>query len=250
MVGVLDTVATLILLLYGGSVMRLLEPKLDETYGRLTITAILGRFPLTTLSSGGNPIMRWRVVCTCTCGREAEVEYNHLRSGGISSCGCLKRENTRAANTAHGACSLDASDIDRKLWYIWRGMLQRCKRDIDYLDVPIYGPWRKSFASFQGWAKKAGYREGESLSIDRIDGTKGYSPVNCRWATATQQARNRRTNRLITWLEETKCAAEWFEDPRCPVTKNTYYSRVQKGWSPVEAISTPVMRRVSVKQRG
>jgi hypothetical protein len=35
------------------------------------------------------------------------------------------------------------------------------------------------------------------LQLDRIDNEKGYSPENCRWATAKENANNKRTNVYI-----------------------------------------------------
>lgn len=83
---------------------------------------------------------------------------------------------------------------------LWRGMVARChnpKRK-DYgryggKGISVCARWRDSFALF---LEDMGCRPALGLSIDRIDGSKGYEPGNCRWATAKEQAQN--TNRALS----------------------------------------------------
>jgi hypothetical protein len=59
--------------------------------------------------------------------------------------------------------------------------------------ITICAEWR---GSFQAFIDHMGKRPAGNYSIDRIDGTKGYEPGNCRWATLGQQAINKRTVKL------------------------------------------------------
>ena len=57
-----------------------------------------------------------------------------------------------------------------------------------YAHVTMCKKWLV-FKEFYFWAKSHGYSD--DLTIDRKDGSKGYTPDNCRWATRSEQNKNR-----------------------------------------------------------
>ena len=75
----------------------------------------------------------------------------------------------------------------------------------------------------------------EGRTIDRIDGSKGYEPGNCRWASNKEQARNKRTNLIVTYRGESRCVAEWVEI--LGLKEKLVRVRLSRGWSPERAFT-------------
>lgn len=199
---------------------------------------------LTVLEKAGSDPKRaeWRWLCKCECGNLTIVPSYRLRHGGVTSCGCHQYDRN--------FCSKKAKNYPR-LYRIYRGMKTRCTNP-KYLYWDRYGgrgisicdEWQ-NFDNFCDWALSSGYEESKrcpALSIDRIDVDKGYSPDNCRWATATQQANNTSRNHLISAFGKTMTIAEWARETG--IKDRTIYHRVAEyGWTPEEAVSIPTLGR-------
>ena len=115
----------------------------------------------------------------------------------------------------------------------WETMRRRClvPTASDYptyggAGVTVHARW-DDFATFLA---DMGARP-PGTTLDRLDGTVGYEPGNCRWATPAQQARNRRSNRMLTYQGETLCVAAWAE--RTGLSSVRILKRLRLGW-PVE----------------
>ena len=156
------------------------------------------------------------------------------------SCGCKSLESIRAARTVHGA-SVKNGGVLFSTYIAWQSMLWRCynKKRKDY---PRYGgrgikvceQWRADFPRF---LKDMGLRP-RGMSLDRKNNERGYDWLNCRWATPTQQARNKSSNHLLEFKGERKTITEWSETTG--IQKSTLWRRIQKGWSAARVITTPL----------
>jgi hypothetical protein len=89
--------------------------------------------------------------------------------------------------------------------------------------------------SFDKFLSDVGNRPTPDHSLERIDNEKGYFPENVRWATRVEQARNRRSNRVVVIDGEARSAVEWSEITGVPA--EVIRRRLDTGFSPKEAIS-------------
>jgi len=69
--------------------------------------------------------------------------------------------------------------------------------------------WRTSFNNF---ISDMGWRPDGKYSIERINNNGNYEPGNCRWATTTEQARNKINTRFVTWEGRTLSLKAWAEE--------------------------------------
>lgn len=123
-------------------------------------------------------------------------------------------------------------------WRSWNAMRRRC-RDENGNRFDRYGArgitvcdrWQ-DFAAF---LEDLGEKPGPGYSLERIDNDRGYEPGNVRWATTKEQARNRRSSRMIEYNGQMMTMAQACEEAGLPYQR--VLQRINKlGWSVEEAL--------------
>lgn len=212
-----------------------------QKFGRLTVIEFVGRI---------HHASNWR--CSCDCGNSIVVPLAGLRAGLQKSCGCYKRERMGTMTLKHGARAHHEDDsrdrIFHPIYKVWDGMKQRCYNPAtaNFMDyggrgITICDEWVNDFEAFMAYV---GPRPSPRHSIDRYPNNDGnYEPGNVRWATQSQQARNRRSNRLIEVdgkLVPLVVAAKITGLPRYVIA-----GRLNAGWPLAVALSSPLNTRRS-----
>jgi hypothetical protein len=151
------------------------EDRVGQEFGRLTVESVY--------KDKGRSYAK----CKCSCGACITTRIDALQSGMTVSCGCYMKERLSETHTKHGMSAT-------RTYGCWEAMKARC----DYKGNPSYDDYggagityQESWGNFENFITDMGVCP-DGFSLDRIDGTKGYTPDNCRWASATTQARNQK----------------------------------------------------------
>ena len=189
----------------------------EMTFGKLTVLECVGN------TKGGHA--QW--LCRCECGNEVIVASSHLKSEHTKSCGCLQRNKVGMLNKKHGMRGT-------KIYNTWKSIKKRCFNP-NCKDFGSYGgrgikmfeAWINDFQAFYDYVSKLPHYGEAGYSLDRINNNGNYEPNNLRWATAKEQGRNKRNNRIVQYDGEKMCLAEAVE--KSNIQLGTVIRRISRG---------------------
>jgi hypothetical protein len=95
---------------------------------------------------------------------------------------------------------------------------------------------------FENFLKDMGERP-TGLTLERINNKKGYYKSNCRWATALDQANNKRNNIFVKYKGRSLTIAQWARELNIRV--RTLYNRRYRGKTGKELLAPSVNKRLT-----
>lgn len=138
---------------------------------------------------------------------------------------------------------------DGPVYSVWAGMIRRCTKpdDAGYVNyggrgITVCERWM----DFHNFRSDMGPRP-KGTSLDRENNDGPYSPDNCRWATTTQQIRNRRSTVFLEVDGVRKPVAQWAEETGLKYA--LIISRMRQGRSPEDILKLPSKREYPTRRK-
>ena len=166
--------------------------KLDlvgQRFGRLVVLSFCDKSP--------SKKSHWN--CQCDCGNPKVTSTDELRSGGCSSCGCLRKEILVQRRFKHG-------ETKSKEYNTWSHIRQKCynqknKKFYRYgaRGIKVCDRWNSVDNGYENFIADMGKAPSSDHSIERVDNDGDYCPENCIWATRKIQAMNTQRSLKFEW---------------------------------------------------
>lgn len=157
-----------------------------EVGAKFGMVTVLFEVPVADRKTEGGK--RREFAMACDCGTLLFAPIKQYLTGRSVSCGCHGRRARLASSTTHGMSN-------SKPYTSWRHMKERCdtRTSTYYADYGGRGiTYTPSWVSFDAFWDDMGSSYSEGLELDRVDVNGNYGPTNCRWATESLQAYNKR----------------------------------------------------------
>lgn len=140
----------------------------------------------------------WRF--RCDCGKEIVTRAGAVLYSITKSCGCARFESLKTHRKS-GTPQFNA----------WLSMVGRCRnpnhgryKDYGARGITVCERWMK----YENFLADMGERP-RKMTLERKDNNGPYSPENCRWASYSDQMRNRRDTVLLTFEGRSMIAEDW-----------------------------------------
>lgn len=153
-----------------------------QKFGNLLVLSRCGSY-----KTKNGTIAAW--LCKCECGEEIQALSSRLRDGTTKNCN--KNSCKKPHHQTHGM-SFSAE------YRCYRAMRNRCflpsvKQFPNYggRGIVVCNRWLEE-RGFENFLADMGRKPSSDYSLDRINPEGNYEPSNCRWATQSEQSKNRR----------------------------------------------------------
>lgn len=132
-----------------------------------------------------------------------------------------------------------SSAVHKPTYNSWRKLRERCNNPKD-IGWPLYGG--RGIRVCERWAKYENFladmgERPEKRTIDRKDSDGDYEPLNCRWATAIEQANNMRTTKRFEMDGRSQTLPYWCRE--FDIATTAVRRRLDNGWALSDALKTP-----------